>query len=471
MRIILLLSSIFTFLLSYEELFHYNSRDFDVIKNKTTYKLVLKNQQYFNYSLNGFKFFIPKFTKEFNLKILRYNSTGRIDGILSLDEHFSKILNISKSDLKYYLTDYKTSFRALDFLLKGYSIPYNDVTSISIEAYNIPKKIYSKLGKYFYFKIKHKKNNSLKYLVFSFYVVLDRKEVDKYLKDNHLTLSQLIDLMYYIKLKKIKKVIKAKKTKKKVVKRVSYSLYLYRLLYMKDFYIPPIQRKIKIKKYCDNSSLKEFKIKLENAESDLKNYIINHFILRKDNLLKIDEKLSDLIMNYPQNITCEVNILENSCFKLENNSSCFKNINYFNNYVNFEIKNNNLNLDSDTILAYGDYKTFNNIAKYFFERGDFQKSEVFLLKAYALKKDPIIIHNLAVLYGTHSPLYDVKKYIYYLKQSNFDIDYYNLGVAYYIGLGVKESDKKARFYFQKANGIIFAKKNLDIMKKYHIGEK
>jgi len=42
-------------------------------------------------------------------------------------------------------------------------------------------------------------------------------------------------------------------------------------------------------------------------------------------------------------------------------------------------------------------------------------------------------------------------------------------VLYYIGKGVKESDKIAREYFIKAKNIYLAKENLKIMNKYKIG--
>jgi TPR repeat protein len=65
----------------------------------------------------------------------------------------------------------------------------------------------------------------------------------------------------------------------------------------------------------------------------------------------------------------------------------------------------------------------------------------------------------------------MKKAIKYLKESNMEIDYYNLGVYYYIGKGVKESDKIARKYFEKAINIPYAQKNLEIMNQYKIGLK
>jgi hypothetical protein len=100
MRIILLLSSIYSLLFSFEELFFYKENNFDIVNQRDSYKLILKHQQVFDYSKQGFSVFIPKFTKEFTLKILRYNSTGEINGVLSMDKTFKNILNVSSMSLK-----------------------------------------------------------------------------------------------------------------------------------------------------------------------------------------------------------------------------------------------------------------------------------------------------------------------------------------------------------------------------------
>jgi hypothetical protein len=473
MRIILLLSSFFSLLFSFGELFYYKADNFDVINQNNSYKLILKHQRIFNYSKEGFSLFIPKFTKEFAFKVLRYNSTGEINGVLSMDEKFSKILKISPNNLKYYLTDYSlSSARQLNYLLKGYSIPYNKVTSISIEAYNIPLKISSKLDKYLYFKINHiNKNNTLKYLIYSFYVVLDKKKVDLYIKNNNLkSVNDFINHIYNISKtinKKPKKIVKKVKKKKKF----SYSLHFTRFFYMKDYPFIPIKHKYKIKENCNYELLKKDQEKLLNLSDDINNYASNNFLINKkvlENYTYIINSISNDLLDFK----CKPEVIEtNKCSKIEYNLSCFKNPQYFNDYIHMAIRNDNIP-DIETIIAYGDYKTFNNIGKYYFEKGYLKKSEVFLQKAYALKPDePIIVHNLAVLYALHSPLYNMNKVIYYLKQSNFKIDYYNLGVFYYLGKGVKESDKKAREYFMKAKNIPMAKENLDIMNKYRVGLK
>ena len=470
MRIILLLSSLISFLFSFSELFHYNIKNFDIIEKKDSYKLILKNQHFFDYSLKGFKFFIPKFTKEFNLKILRFNSTGFISGYLSMDKTFSKPLNVSPTDLKYYITDYKSFGRELDYLLKGYSIPYKKVTSLSLEAYNIPPKIYNKLNRFIYFKIDHSDDfyNTLKYLAYSFYIVLDKKNLNKFLKQKNITFKEYLNNIYNLNFKIDtfnQKHIKHKRDK------VPYALKLHLFLYMKEYGFIPQKKEYKIKTDFNQNKLLNISSKLEDLKYKIREDFYSSFIFNaKDKTDKISNKL-DNIINYINNLDFNVKLIKPKCYnyKIEN-KKCFKNPIYFHNYLYFKLKNNSP-LPVEKIIAYGDYKTFNDVAKYYFEIGDFQKAEIFLQKAYALKKDPIIIHNLFVLYMTYTPLFNINKAISYLKQSNLSIDYYNLGVLYYIGKGVKEDNYLAREYFLKAPSIPYAKENIEIMKKYKIGLK
>jgi len=64
-------------------------------------------------------------------------------------------------------------------------------------------------------------------------------------------------------------------------------------------------------------------------------------------------------------------------------------------------------------------------------------------------------------------MYDIQKSIQYAKEANLSIDNYNLGIYYYIGLGVKEDNKKAKEYFKKAKDINFAQENLKLMEKFN----
>ena len=471
------------FLLGFENLYTLNQDDFEVTTTKETYKLIIKNQQYIDYNkIDGFKFFIPKFTKEFSINILRYNSIGYINGILSMDRTFSKVLTgISKSDLKYYLTDYsKKNQKELDYLLKGYSIPYNKVTSLSIEAYNIPTEISLKLNKSIYFKIIHIKGNKLKYILYSVYIILDRKMVDKYTKiafpkSKNLIITFLnnIDSIKIIKPKKIKKIKKIKKSQVKKVNLPKYRLKLHRFLFMKDYGYVYENEEDKIDTTKLEKSVENISTQLDEINSELKKKLKKNFIFNGEDIYtSYQAKISDIYQKI-NNLPFLIEKKSSECkFNINNiDAKCFKNPNYFHNYIYFKIKKNK-SLNNDEILAYSDYKTFNDVGKYYFEKGDMQKAEIFLQKAYVLADDKVIpAHNLAVLYATHSDLYDIKKAVKYLKESNLEIDYYNLGVLYYIGVGVKENDKKAREYFSMALNIPNAKDNYEIMKKYKIGIK
>jgi len=465
MRIILLLSSLFSFLLSFPELFHYNIKNFDIIETNNSYRLILKQQDYFNYSEDGFKFFLPKFTKEFSLKILRFNSTGFISGYLSMDNKFSKVLNVSPADLKYYMTDYKSNERQLDYLLNGYTIPYHRVTSISIEGYNIPPKIYQKLNKFVYFKIDHSEDydNTLKYLVYSFYIILDKKELDKFLKQKKISFKEYLNNIYKINLN-----FKLTKKNKKRKKSLPYALKLHLFLYMKDYGFIPQEKKIKVKNPIDKEKLIQIYSQLMDLKYTFKAEFNKIFLIKPTEKVNEFAKRIDSIANEIEKLKIKPAIQKPKCYDYKFDLECFKNPIYFHNYTYFQLKNSSV-ISMDYLLKYGDYKTFNDVAIYYFERGNFSTAEVLLQKAYALKQDPIIIHNLSVLYLTYSPLFDIKKAVYYLKQASLPIDYYNLGVLYYIGRGVKENDKKAREYFLKSQSIPYSKENIKIMNKYKIG--
>ena len=466
MRITLLLSSLFSLLFSFSELFQYNLKNFDVIETKNSYKLILKGQHYFNYSLDGFKFFLPKFTTEYNLKILRFNSTGFISGYLSMDKTFSKPLNISQSQLKYYITDYSSFGRQLDYLLKGYSIPYIRVTSISLEGYNIPEKIYNRLNKFIYFKIDHSQDyeNTLKYLVYSFYVVLDKPKLDKFLKERNITFKDFINNIYKINFNsKPKRVVKINKKS-----TPPYALKLHLFLYMKDYGFIPEKKEYKLKTNINNEKFTQIYSKLSDLKYRFKDTFNKTFLIApKDEVNKFAKEI-DKIANEIYNLNFYAKLEKPKCIEYSYNEECFKDPIYFHNYIYFKLKKDET-IDTDTLLKYGDYKTFNDVAKYYFEIGEYKKAEVLLQKAYALKKDPIIIHNLYVMYLTYSPLFDLKKAIKYIKEATLPIDYYNLGVLYYIGKGVKEDNKKARLYFLKSLSIPYSKENIKIMDKYKIG--
>ena len=463
------------FLFSFSNLYNFKTSKFTIISQNNSYKLILENRNYLNYKeIDGFMFFLPKFTREYSIKILRFNSIGYIDGYLSMNKDFKNILDVEPIELKYYLTDFNSGYKAINYLLKGYTIPYRKVTSISIEGYNIPISVSKNFSKYVYFAINHNtdKNNKLQYLVYSVYLVLDKKKIDSYMKQYNIkNIKKFLPYLYNLKYKS-KQVIKKsiKKINKKPKKEIKYRLYLGRFLDMKDYGFIYNIPKYQVNKTNLNKSVVILKNTIDfisNKIDKVNNYVSNMGMFKdyKNDIFTLTSDIGMKLDNL-RYLNFNVKIKEPKCLDYKTgNKDCFKNNIYFHNYIYFLMKSNK-QLDDKLILAYGDYRTYNDVAKYYFENSDIDKAILYLQKAYLLSKDSIIAHNLAVLYSREE---DFKKAAKYLQQSKLEIDYYNLGLYYYMGRGVKESDKLAREYFKKAPHIKKARENLNIMKKYKIG--
>jgi hypothetical protein len=219
---------------------------------------------------------------------------------------------------------------------------------------------------------------------------------------------------------------------------------------------------IEEKTYEINNQLDELKIEMKEKFQNKIDFSI------KEKVELLSSKIDAIIKNL-QSLN-NINFQKECEFNPQNiNKKCFKIPEYFHKYIYFAILENNLP-DIKTILAYGDYKTFNDVGVYFYNQTYLKKAEIFLNKAYILAENKSIpAHNLSVLYATKG-IYNIKKSIKYAKEANLPIDNYNIGICYYIGLGVKEDDKKAREYFKKADNINFAKQNLEIMNKFNIGK-
>ena len=252
------------FLFSYNKIWDKNSKFVYSLENGD-YKVTLSGKSYINFvERKGFSLFLPKYIKEINLKLIRQNSIGEIDGYLSIYKQINKnkIINVNENNLKYYFTDYKTNYKQLDYLLKGVVIPYKNRTALSFEAYNIPLNISSKLNKnlYFIFYNKNLYKNRLKGILYSFYMIFDKKTIDKIVNKN-LTKDKFRNIKSYLKNlhrksniymkknekyiepivekqkpKKIKKIKKPKKVKKIVKKRVIITIpHKKPILYMVEF--------------------------------------------------------------------------------------------------------------------------------------------------------------------------------------------------------------------------------------------
>lgn len=173
---------------SYTSIYNVSNPNFFILIEDNKYKVHTKQKIISDYKIkDGFKLFIPNFVVEYNLGLLRFNSIGYISGYLSMNKNKNAFDNIDKNNIKYYLTDYdESNQRQLDFLLKHKTIPYENVKSIAIQGFNIPKEINKNLNRWLYFTFEKQddKNNKLKDLIYSYSMVFDKKSVDSFVKNN-----------------------------------------------------------------------------------------------------------------------------------------------------------------------------------------------------------------------------------------------------------------------------------------------
>ena len=242
------------------------------------YKVILKNTGYVSLQNNGFRFYLPKLVKDYNLELLRVSSIGHLDGYLSNNKYINKknVLNVSLVDLNYYLTDYnETNQRQLDYVMNDKIIPYKSVTSIVIEGHNIPLSISNNLDKWLYFNFEKIKDNPLKELSYTFNMTFDKYQVDTYVKRNlNVTDYSKGELVYIdayfnnLTKKKInfqeasKKIEKKVKVKSQVRKEVKVKKQVKKYVKKKSKYYLDIKR---ISNYINITGLKNNKKELLNA--------------------------------------------------------------------------------------------------------------------------------------------------------------------------------------------------------------
>lgn len=407
------------------------------------YVIHTKEKKTSNYkSLDGLKLFLPNFTSEYNLAILRLNSIGSIDAYLSMSKSLIKnnLLNVRKNQTQYYITNYKKhNQRQLDFLLDDKIIPFKKVTSIAFQGYNIKNDINKNLNRWVYISIFNKfdENTKLKGLVYSFSMKLNKKLVDNFVNKNLKIINhpnnKKLNLIYTyltnfdnLNIKKLKKKKKAN---------------LKRFIYMKDFGY--------LYNFNETSKINSSKIKL-----------LNEYIQKNES----NENFFNYINNY-SNYLEFINELKLRAKKLENqmkndcifnkdsiNKRCFSNKKYFNSYIYHSIKTNSLP-SFQVIDNYGNTEVFNDIGKYLFEKKQYIKSELYLLKSFILAKEKnksIPSYNLGVLYNFYNTEKFNKKAIKYLKLSKLKEAYFNLAVNYYNGIGVKKDIEKSKEYLEKS---------------------
>ena len=466
----LLSSSLFA---SYTSIYNIKQPFFRFSLEDGNYKVRLYNEKTIDYlKKDGFKLYLPNYVKEYNLAILRFNSIGHINGYLSLHKEFNRknILTIDKNQINYFTTDYATkNLRQLRSLFQGAVIPYKNFTSLAIEGYNLSPYIKAHLNRWLYFKFDktHNKKNKLNKLLYSYSMLLDKKLVDAYVKKNY-------KILYYSKSKRYDSIytyishLTDKPIQKNKITKIKHPLVIRlkvkQFLFMKEFgYLPKEQKNIS----HEEQKLEEF----ENVLTELTmpesyfDYIMEYDSLKTsiDTLHEEYDNLKDSLQKRELEIkTLEVNSCDAGNERL--NIDCLNNTNYLNNYIYFSIKNRLLPSE-EVILGYGTGEIFNDIGKYYFEQREYEKSIRYLLKAYVLLKNEktkqeYVAFNLGVLYTTLNTNLSNKKAIKYFKEAPYKEAYFNLGIHYYLGLGIKENNKLALSYFQKA-----AKEGLEIAKE------
>lgn len=222
---------------------------YNIVDDK--YKVVLVNNDNISKNAYGFKIFLPIFLDGFSLEVLRVGSIGEFSGLLFKDFKRSNILNVNSYDLKYFITDYKQEdLRQLDYLLNKKVIPYKKMTSMVLEAYNIPEKVSKKLDKWIYFKLLREEN--IRELTYSFSMTFDKKTIDNFVKKKKLKLvkdssAEFFYIDTFMKNLSVKKSyfkknignkkssqVKAQVTEKKINNTPSYRLDIKRIYAQKQ---------------------------------------------------------------------------------------------------------------------------------------------------------------------------------------------------------------------------------------------
>jgi TPR repeat protein len=101
------------------------------------------------------------------------------------------------------------------------------------------------------------------------------------------------------------------------------------------------------------------------------------------------------------------------------------------------------------------------------ELKNYKKSEQYLLKAYEKLFDndkELVAYNLGILYSTLKTPSSYKKACSYFEKTTIKEAYFNLGISYYNGQGVKENNKNGYEYFLKSANLGYERAQLNIVK-------
>lgn len=336
-RIIFLLALFFNFsFAAFQEVNDLKSSSISYDFEKGNYKIYLKDSLQVSYKdSRGFKFFLPDFTRDFRVEMLRVGSIGKIDGYLSLKKNFSKknILNITQNDLDYFITDYKyKSRRQLAHLLDEKVIPYKNRTSLVLEGYDFPTSFSNRLNKWLYFKYEHSGSNKLNQIVYTYYILLDKYLVDNYVKKSFKVLDYKEKEFKYLHtylqklglksdIKKVKKKNINKSKTKKIVKPALY-LDIKKIVFMKEFGL-------------DDSDFISFENqieKLSKKNDKLKEYLEKYQKVFNDNEIT-NSKLNRSDINFNINYLDNLKLLDYEIENLERLTNRFKEIDSYINYA------------------------------------------------------------------------------------------------------------------------------------------
>lgn len=500
-----------TLFASYHPIYDVENPEFEYAIENGDYKVYLTQEGSIDYNnISGFELFLPNFLKEYNLGVLRFNSIGSIDGVLSIKENDTLSTNkIAIDDIRYYLTDYSTvNQRQLDYLLKNEKIPYLNKTSLAFQGYNIPNNISKNLNKSIFFSFLDKTNdNKLATLVYSYSMVLDKKVVDSYVK-KHKKIRKFekdsrFDLIYtYLSSFGTTKEYQSKNSKSLIkeepsienkkeeplkindVLQYNLKLDLVRDLEMKDFeysqdiLMQDISQNDTNNQYSIEENYKELQKsldklisiieKMKDGDKPFATNVLNKSNNSHKNLTELIRE-KDILIGKMSNVEFDrAIIMEQKCdggaevFR----KSCLEEEHYFDSFIYHALKRGRLPSE-ELIIKNGNTQTLNRIGKYYYDLKEYQKSEKYLLRAYEkiskIDKE-IVAYNLGVLYAKLNSTQSHKKSISYFEKTTFKEAYFNLGINYYIGLGVKENNSIAYEYFSKSAQRGFEKSELNVLK-------
>jgi|GEM_PF-4767771 len=457
-----------TLFASYHPIYDLENPQFEYTLENDNYKVYLTQEGLIDYNTaNGFELFLPNFLKEYNLGVLRFNSIGSIDGVLSIKKNETESSkDIEFGEMKYYLTDYATTNqRQLDYLFKNEKIPYFNKTSLAIQGYNIPSHIGKDLNKSIFFSfLNNDKENKLATLVYSYSMILDKKLVDNYVKKNNKIVTYEKDRTFNILHTYLSSFAKVQKESPK---KLTSETKERKITAKVDEQVEETSNQLKgldLKRESEMKYVEDLSCEDSKEKSKIGYVIENNYEELERSLNKLISLIEELKFS---NETFATQFFNK---KLEN-EKLLKELVQQKDFLISKMVNVESNV-GDNINDNNEGEKFNQLGIHHYQLGNFKESEKYLLKGYNILLDDdknIIAYNLGVLYASKNTLLGHQKAIEYFKKSNLKEGYFNIGLYYYMGLGVKENNQIAYEYFLKSSNLGFerAQKNFFKMEKLY----